>query len=805
MNKKFLILTLFIISLFAVSAVSAADNATGDLCSDDGLAEVNDNDLSCVNYDENVLETSQDALTQSDDVKKDVNLTANYQVGIYGNKDTKLKVEVKDMNGSDVTGGKLTFVDVFGEDYTVDVINGSASSSVFVGDVGTFNITCNYVGNDNYNNANATFILYVPVANTTCTNIVATKYNDTVYFSGNVVADYRPFKKYGKFDDTEEVTEGNVTVYVDGQLLGMCDVDVNGNYVYIWKTTQNLIGKTINFTGVFTNNLKHYNSSKFSENFTFEASKGTEISYNITVIDENDILINGIVIDENGNPVTGGTMTVNGVYSIPVDTNGKFKLHVTNKTVNNASYEIGFKDFGSKADITINEPLMNGIRHTALVDELIDLCKKGSPYIKFGNGNGKTIIVNVGTHGGELSPQVAGFKLIDLLANYGDEINGTLYVFPTIFPEATANNVRIYNGINLNVVADKNGSISNNFVKFARSVNASGLGDFHSTRHSDNDVGITCAMGSYSPTFESSEIANYIGNQTGYKVDLYDEAGVPYAGAIEDYSNILGGPAVTCEVLTNHKAIEYGTPEISYNMMRAFLNYFGYDIDDMVSIPSTENLSFAFESPYNYNSSYMNVTLPVVQENAKIVAKSANYVINYGGEYSIVLKDSKDNPISGEEVTFILKGKKIGSAVTDSEGVATIKITSKALKTAKAGKRNLVIKFNCSDYKPVNKTVKVTINKEKVKATAKAKTFKKSVKTKKYTITLKNSKNKAIKNAKVTIKVNKKTYSAKTNSNGKATFKITKLTKKGKFTSTITYKGDSYYKKLTKKVKISVK
>ena len=62
-----------------------------------------------------------------------------------------------------------------------------------------------------------------------------------------------------------------------------------------------------------------------------------------------------------------------------------------------------------------------------------------------------------------------------------------------------------------------------------------------------------------------------------------------------------------------------------------------------------------------------------------------------------------------------------------------------------------------------------------------------------------------MKNTKVTIKVNKKTYSAKTNSKGVATFKITKLTKKGTFKSIITYKGDKYYNKVTKIVNIKVK
>ena len=50
-----------------------------------------------------------------------------------------------------------------------------------------------------------------------------------------------------------------------------------------------------------------------------------------------------------------------------------------------------------------------------------------------------------------------------------------------------------------------------------------------------------------------------------------------------------------------------------------------------------------------------------------------------------------------------------------------------------------------------------------------------------------------------------KTYKATTNSKGKATFKITKLTKKGKFKAVIKFSGDKNYKKVSKKVKIRVK
>ena len=45
--------------------------------------------------------------------------------------------------------------------------------------------------------------------------------------------------------------------------------------------------------------------------------------------------------------------------------------------------------------------------------------------------------------------------------------------------------------------------------------------------------------------------------------------------------------------------------------MRAFLRYFGFDIDEMIDIhlDDTEALMLTFESPYNYNPSSLNITL----------------------------------------------------------------------------------------------------------------------------------------------------------------------------------------------------
>ena len=215
--------------------------------------------------------------------------------------------------------------------------------------------------------------------------------------------------------------------------------------------------------------------------------------------------------------------------------------------------------------------------------------------------------------------------------------------------------------------------------------------------------------------------------------------------------------------------------------------------------------NITYDGGKNYYCSYKLISFKVLKQNSKIAASNKAFVINYGGKYSITLKDAKGKVIAGQKITFILNGKKIGIATTNSKGVATIALSAKILKTAKAGTKNLVIGLNSANYQASKKSVKIKINKEKTKITAKKKKFKRTKKVKKYTIKLKNSKNKAVKKVKVTLKIKKKTYKAKTNKKGKATFKIKKFTKKGTFKATIKFKGNAYYKKVTKKVKIKVK
>ena len=211
----------------------------------------------------------------------------------------------------------------------------------------------------------------------------------------------------------------------------------------------------------------------------------------------------------------------------------------------------------------------------------------------------------------------------------------------------------------------------------------------------------------------------------------------------------------------------------------------------------TVNATFAGEGKYAKSGSN-NVSLEVNKIKTQLIADSITVTYNGNSNLVITLKDTNGNAVRNANVIVNINGAK--TLTTDSNG--QVKLSTNGLApnvyTAK-------ITFDGNAvYDISSKEVKVTVKKATPVLTAKAKTFKAKVKTKKYTITLRDNAGKAIKNVKVTLKVKGKTFKATVSSTGKATFKITNLKKKGNYNAVITYGGNNLYNKVTKNVKIKV-
>ncbi|WP_405308990.1 hypothetical protein, partial [Methanobrevibacter sp.] len=214
--------------------------------------------------------------------------------------------------------------------------------------------------------------------------------------------------------------------------------------------------------------------------------------------------------------------------------------------------------------------------------------------------------------------------------------------------------------------------------------------------------------------------------------------------------------------------------------------------------PNNYIAKISFEDEY-YFASTIETAVVVNKITTKLTANNVTATYNVNKNLIISLKDSDGNPIQNISVSVDLGSVK--NYVTDEKGQIKVPVQKLVPKTYVAK-----IKFKGNSHYIESETADVVVVKKATpKIGAKAKTFKVKTKTKKYAITLKNNKKQAMKNTKVYLKVKGKTYAAKTNSKGKATFKITKLTKKGKFNAAIIYKGNKYYKKVTKKTKITIK
>lgn len=179
-----------------------------------------------------------------------------------------------------------------------------------------------------------------------------------------------------------------------------------------------------------------------------------------------------------------------------------------------------------------------------------------------------------------------------------------------------------------------------------------------------------------------------------------------------------------------------------------------------------------------------NTTVPV-----KIVANDLTVFYNDGKKYTVTVYGTDGKAAVKTQVVFKINGKKVGSAVTDAKGVATLKITQ-VPKTYKITAEAL----GTSITKNLKVKQVLKLQKVKVKRSAKKLVIK---------VTLKQGK-KALGKKKITLKFKGKKYVKKTNKKGVAKFtikkKVLKKLKKGKkVTYSATYLKDTV--KRTVKVK----
>jgi hypothetical protein len=214
------------------------------------------------------------------------------------------------------------------------------------------------------------------------------------------------------------------------------------------------------------------------------------------------------------------------------------------------------------SDVSKNAAITDQLPDTLLNREIIEMGKKGAPLIKLGDGSGPRVMLTAGVHGNELPPQIAALNLINEMDN--KSLNGTVYVIPFTAPQASAQNSKLHEGENLNLVADTPGTPTNTILNVAQELKIDALADFHatSTHPAENSV-------IYFLDVRSSRMAVYINKKTNSRLlaHIYNPGTLIAAANNDDI------PTILCEVESPDGVASKSSINDAYHQMKTFLGF----------------------------------------------------------------------------------------------------------------------------------------------------------------------------------------------------------------------------------------
>ena len=358
----------------------------------------------------------------------------------------------------------------------------------------------------------------------------------------------------------------------------------------------------------------------------------------------------------------------------------------------------------------------------------------------------------------------------------------------------TGNISVIVDGDEIKVLLDKNGKASIDLSKFS--------GGNHSlvVVYDGNDT--------YAPSYAVSSFNITKGSAYPIATDfrditINDDLTVSFV-LMDANDNVIANVPVTCNlngaVSTKNTDSEGAFAIQIKNGDVVDVNYAGND--------TFEGTDFKF----TYNGPNVPVVLNIASRfniPGGVITINGYAVDNKAGEegiyYSTELLDENGKPIKGAFIQFAVNNKIYNRTTDDDGGFAPYK-----LNMIRAGRYTMAFYFSGDEnHTSTFAAVCVDLDKKPITIKASSKSFKASA-TKKYTVTLSTIVGSShdgkvhMSPKEVKLTVNGKTYTGKTNNDGKVTFNL-KITKKGKYTAKISYEGDVTYESAEKSVKITVK
>ena len=351
-------------------------------------------------------------------------------------------------------------------------------------------------------------------------------------------------------------------------------------------------------------------------------------------------------------------------------------------------------------------------------------------------------------------------------------------------------------------VVQGNSTITNNHVE-TTAFYAVDVKDTNSSVHDNYLVGAT-TYGDASVINDNAEVYNNTPKTTSAVITITE---------VDGNCNVTG-------LLTDSEGNPYGNETINYsfNGVNATVTT---DENGVFKISDLTNgkLDLSYDGKFYMAPTNTSITLKdiaPVREATKFNVTEGKSIETYavdfpagerGKVFKFQLTDANGNPITNASVQFAYKTV-IFNRTTDENGIVVLGVSTQFADSYLCALSYLGDETHEAAFVAFN----FKLDKKPISISAAAKSYKASTKTKKYTVTLKTkkcaSKDGKVylnKGKKVTLKVNGKTYSGKTNAKGQVTFKITNLKKKGKFTALIKFAGDKTYKSASKKVTLTIK
>ena len=335
---------------------------------------------------------------------------------------------------------------------------------------------------------------------------------------------------------------------------------------------------------------------------------------------------------------------------------------------------------------------------------------------------------------------------------------------------------------------------------------------------------------------EGNSFSKYIENVTG-TVASFDMSGMMamFSGNSSeggmDWASMFGGNSTNSSNGTGGFDMSKMMEMFGGNSTNSSNGTGGFDMSSMMAMfgmgsSSPNSFAYVFEegtynitvkalSSRNYNSAVNDTAKLNVVQGDKANINRVNTTIEYKdlvttsvnekvdgriGEYfSVTLKDSNGKALANKFIQIGFNGR-IYNRTTDENGSAKLQIN-----LFYTGDYTFAVAYLGDDaFNGSFIVAKITVKKQSAKLTSADASYKANAKTKTIKATLKSAKGNAIPDKKITFTVNGKTYSAKTDSNGVATVKVS-LSKKGTYNFTAKYAGDSGYATVSTKGKLTIK